>query len=214
MRDETEKKSLVPDPTPDPAMLMRDVMEGTLVGRKLPKERYKEIEHAFHDHGSKEMLSLAGAWHFRALTHHRWMAIIQTTLGFLEDPEYIRRLTADPDTLMKLCQLATDRDKEYIKFYMDLLKEQRAGKGGGGTPFNPKEIFNFFFGENAAVAVVPESMKDPDQRRLSNDKIAQAIAVLKGEIPQAPISQARVKNGPPEVMPGDQVIDVENNGPR
>ncbi len=208
MRDEIEQKSVVPDPTLDPAMLMRDMMEGTLIGRKLPKERYAEIDLALHDHGSKEMLALAGAWHFRALTHPRWMAILQTCLGFMDDPEYIRRLTADPDTLMKLCQLATDRDKEHIKFYMELLKSQQGGKGAGGTPFNPKEIFNFFFGENAAVAVIPESLKDPDKRRLSNDRITQAIAILRGEIPQAPIHSSRLKDGPPEVLPGDQVIDV------
>lgn len=209
MRDETDKRSMVPSATPDPAMLMRDVMEGTLVGKTLPKERYKEIEAAFHDHASKEMLALAGAWHFRALTHPRWMAIIQTCLGFLEDPEYIRRLTADPDTLMKLCQLAADRDKEYVKFYTELLKAQQGGKGAGATPFNPKEIFNFFFGENAAVAVVPDQLKDPDQRRLTNDRITQAIAILKGEIPQAPISQKRLRDGPPEVHPSDQVIEVK-----
>ena len=213
--EHNEQRSMVPEPTPDPAMLMRDLMEGTLLGRKLPKERYAEIERSLHDHASKEMLALAGAWHFRACTHPRWMSILQTCLTHLEDPEYIKQLRADPDTLMKLAQLAADRDKDYIKFYMELLKSKQGGRGAGGTPFDPKQIFNFFFGEDAAVAVIPDSMKDGDERRLANEKIDKAIAVLKGDIPKAPVREPRLRDGPPAALPSErQIIDADHDGTR
>lgn len=198
------EEALVPTPSVDINSMVQRMVEAMFRDVCLDEQMQKAVEKALHDQKGKLQLMLAGVLMQKMMTHSSTVAGAEYGKHLMAQPEYIRRLSPDPEALRKHTESLHNMGKDDEAFFVQMLKNLLDGSAkGGGAPFDPATQFNFLFAEGSTGMVgLPEMLQDRNKRRQFVERATMALSLLQGTIPEPPVKQERLRRagGKPEII--------------
>jgi len=167
-------------------------------------ENRRAFERALHDQIGKTMLHLSAVALHKQRRHAKLLGMADFVLNFASDPEYMKIMCSQPDTMVKFLSLIHKMEGDDTKFLHDLAVGAKKKEDMG---FDAEKALNLVIGlVGAAGNNLPPELQEPG--KLKNFRlIAQdLIDVLEGDpLPEKPEKSMRVisTKKPEEDVDGD-----------
>jgi hypothetical protein len=197
----TEERDIVPAPSAEAKTLMQQMYESLMSKTEMDTTLRETFERVVQNQKDSYQLMLAAAGAVMMEEQADLMSGAAFAKKIMSQPEYILRLAADPEAMRKHAETLHKMGRENLDFFMkDLKSKLDAAKTAGPTDAGSQ--FNFYFGEGSTAAILPDQLADRGKRKQFQERAALALALLKDEIPDAPVSGKRLRRA------DENIIDV------
>ncbi len=195
-----EQSEIVPAPSLEAKTLMQQMYESLMGKSEMDAALRETLERVVKNQKDSYQLMLAAAGTVIMEEQADLMAGAAFAKKIMSQPEYILQLRADPEAMRKHTETVHKMSRENLKFYQEELKSKLdQAKSTGPDAANQ---FNFYFGQGSTAAILPEHLADRKKRKQFQERAALALALLKDEIPDAPLSGKRLRRAE------ENIIDV------
>lgn len=197
----TEEHELIPAPSAEAKTLMQQMYEALMNQKDMSDYLRATFERVVQNQKDSYQLMLAAAGAAMMEEQADLMSGAAFAKHIMSQPEYIMRLAADPEAMRKHAETLHKMGRDNLDFFQkDLKSKLDAAKAAG--PTDPATQFNFYFGEGSSAAILPDQLADRTKRKQFQERAALALALLKDEIPDAPVSGKRLRRA------DEKIIDV------
>lgn len=212
MAEHRQDNAVVPAPLMDVTRMVQTMVEGMFQDVNLDEQMQKAIERCLHDQKGKLQLMLAGVLMQKMLGYAKHAAAEEYGRHLMEDPEYMMRLRPDPEILRKHVESIHKMNQGGEKFFAEMLKNLLdSSRGGGGASFDPQQQFNFLFAEGSTGLVgLPEQLQDRNKRRQFQERAAQAMSLLRDDVPAPPKVRRRLRGVEDEEVIDAEVVEIKS----
>ena len=196
----TPEVESIPSPAPSTVNLIREIA-GYVVARNPISQGSKHLlAHAVNDYQDqiRMMLAVIGSHKMQRIANI--LAAVDLCQEKLTDPEYLKALSMYPDEFRRHYALLKEVEKSDLEFLRSQVSSDAEKEGFSR---DPRQQYNFFFGQATSKALLPVDLTI-EERRKTRAVIDELFALVSGpEKPKPPKSPDRVIDTTYEVKEGN-----------